>query len=132
MPITFRVDDDARVVHAEITGALEAAEMVAGVRDIAALLAARPGHAVVTDQRGVARPATREQVDAVVHALMLHTAVLRDRRWAIVTALPASYGMMRALGVYAERIPITVAVFWDAEAATAWVAGGDGSAERGR
>lgn len=124
MSITFRVDDDARVVHAEIAGALEAPEMVAGVRDIAALLASRPGHAVVTDQRGVLRPATREQVDAVVHALLLHTVVLRHRRWAIVTALPASYGMMRALGVYAERIPITVAVFWEMTAAAAWL--GDG------
>ena len=124
MPIAFRVDEADRIVYADITGALEAADMVAGVVDVAALLADRPGFAVVTDQRGVLQPATRAQIDAVVDALTRRAAVFAGRRWAIVTASPASYGMMRALGVYAERIPIAVAVFREVDAARAWVAGG--------
>ena len=122
MPIAFSVDAAARIVHADISGALEAADMVAGVRDVAALLAELPGYAVITDQRRVTNPATREQIDAVVNALGTRAAVFRDRHWAIVTEADASYGMMRALGVYAERIPITVGVFREPDAARAWLA----------
>jgi hypothetical protein len=126
MPTAVRVDGAARLAHADISGALATAEMVAGVHDVAALLAAHPGYAVVTDQRGVTEPATRPQIDAVVGALSSLSATFRGRHWAIVTTLPASYGMMRALGVYAEQIPIAVVVFLDPAAARAWLAVPDG------
>ncbi len=57
----------------------------------------------------------------MVDALTERSATFRGARWAIVTEALASYGMMRALSVYAERIPITVQVFRDPGPALAWV-----------
>ena len=116
------MDHDARLVRATVAGDFTIEDMLRCVSGAAAE-AGGPGYNVLSDHRNVGEPATRPQLEALVS----HIAALRryfgGARWAVIVATPASYGMMRMLGVLAERVPMEVRVFSDADAAEQWARG---------
>lgn len=82
------------------------------------------GYHVLSDHREIGEPATRDQVETLVE----HIADLRQyfacARWAVIVSKPASFGMMRMLSVMAERVPMEVRVFADADRAEWWARSG--------
>lgn len=122
MPSTEAIDHDLRVVRITITGGLTAAEMIESADRVAALIGPRVGYSVVSDHRGVTTPATPQQLEVLVDHLSRRVPAVHRQKWAIVTASPASFGMMRMFSVLAERIPIRVAVFLDPIEAMTWLA----------
>lgn len=122
MPITYRLDREARLVRAEVRGEFTAQEMLATVAGAAAE-AGQPGFNVLSDHREIGTPATREQVERLVDFLELLRAHVAGARWAVVVSKPASFGTMRMLEALAERVPLTVRVFFDLERAERWARG---------
>ena len=120
MPITHAVDAERRRLRFAVSGTVVIQEMVAAVD--AAVRAAGPGaYSVLSDHRALAVPATTAQLEALVAHLTQYREHFGGNRWAIVVGQPASFGMMRMLGVLAERIPIHVGVFTDPMAAESWL-----------
>ena len=123
VPISYTLDRETRLIRAVVQGDFSVQDMFACVSG-AARDAAEPGFNVISDHREIGEPATREQVEELV----LHLAGMRDyfagARWAVMVSKPASFGMMRMLGVMAERVPMDVRVFFDAARAELWARSG--------
>lgn len=120
MPIALAVDQRCLLIRMQLSGTLTVDEMVAAVDT-----AFPPGETrrfnVFSDHRGLIDPVTTEQLQALVSHLVRRRTAVGGMRWAIVVGQPASYGMMRMLGVLAEQIPITVEVFNDPAEAARWL-----------
>jgi hypothetical protein len=121
MPVTHEIDARNRIVRLALSGTLSTAEMIETLDRAARGVEGRPGFRVLSDHRAIETPATREQVEKVVAHLEREGSVFRGTRWGIVTIEPASYGMMRMLGVLAEKIPIEVRIFETTQDAEAWL-----------
>ncbi|MDF1505857.1 STAS/SEC14 domain-containing protein [Roseisolibacter sp. H3M3-2] len=120
MPITFRVDRAARLIRAEVEGAFSAEDMIRCVADAAEAVGREPGWHILSDHRRIGTPSTRPQVEQLVARLEALRDTFAGSRWAVVVGSPASYGMMRMLGMLAEGVPMTVRPFEDADAAEGW------------
>lgn len=124
MPISYRIDRPARLIRSTVEGTWTAAEMLSCV-GTAVHEAGEPGFNIISDHRLIGEPATREQVELLVDHLTDLRRYVRDARWAVIVAKPASFGMMRMFSVLAERVPLTVRVFMDAAEAEAWARTGE-------
>ena len=124
MPISYRIDRPVRLIRSTVEGDFTAAEMLACVSE-AVHEAGERGYQIVSDHRLIGEPATRDQVELLVEHLTDLRRFVRDARWAVVVSKPASFGMMRMFAVLAERVPLTVRVFTDAEEAEQWARTGD-------
>ena len=120
MPITYQLDHDARLIRATVRGDFTANEMLACVSG-AATEAGEPGWNILSDHREIGEPATRGQVEILVEQLASLRRFFAEARWAVIVSKPASFGMMRMLSAMAERVPMEVRVFKDAEHAEWWV-----------
>ncbi|MDB4905960.1 MAG: hypothetical protein JWO05_744 [Gemmatimonadetes bacterium] len=123
MPITHAVDRDARLIRAWVTGDFTAEEMIDVVTS-AGKAAGEAGFNIISDHREIGQPATRMQVELLVAHLEHLRRYFSGSRWAIIVSSPASFGMARMLGAMAERVPMTVRAFREAEPAERWVNGG--------
>ena len=81
----------------------------------------RPGFKVLSDHTAVKVPVTPSQAKQMVEHLVNLADAFAGTRWAAVTSLPASYGMMRMVSVHAERVPLEVQIFSSLEEAEAWL-----------
>jgi hypothetical protein len=123
VPITYHVDRETRLVRGVVRGDFTVDEMLTCV-SAAAIDAGEPGYHVVSDHREIGEPATREQVESLVeHIAALHR-YYAGARWAVIVSRPASFGMMRMLESMAERVPMEVRVFKDADDAEWWARSG--------
>lgn len=123
MPISASFDHQAHLVRIEVGGTLTLSEMKAAIDTVVKEVGRDGGFDVLSDHRGLETPATGVQLEALVEHLRWHGQAMHGRRWAIVTCTAASYGMMRMLSVFAERIPMQVSVFLDLGEAERWLAG---------
>ena len=80
------------------------------------------GFDVFSDHTEIEKVISPAQVHSLVDHLQKASASLAGARWAIVTVKPASYGMMRMLAVYAERVPMEIRVFLSHDEAEQWLA----------
>ncbi len=120
MPITHTVDTERRRIVFAVSGTLTTQDMLAAV-DTAVLSAGPGAYSVLSDHSAIATPATTEQLQALVSHLTKYRTHFGGNRWAVVVGQPASFGMMRMLGVFAERIPIQVGVFDGPAEAIRWL-----------
>ena len=127
VPISYTLDREARLIRAVVQGDFTVQDMLACVSG-AARDAGEPGFNVISDHREIGEPATREQVEELVQYLSGLRDYFAGARWAVMVSKPASFGMMRMLGVMAERVPMDVRVFFDAPRAELWARSGVDSA----
>ena len=116
MPIATTLNHDRRLVTFTVTGLMDTKEMVEAVGNTFGQR--RPGvvYNVLSDTRAVEKPATPDQIKALVAELMRHGTV-EGMRAAMVVGTDASYGMMRMMSAYTEPLGIHVGIFRDADAA---------------
>jgi hypothetical protein len=123
MPITRQLNVARRSMTFTVSGTVTTGEMLAAVDDAMRDTEQAP-YAILSDHRSLDEPATTPQVKALVSHLTDVSAHFAGSRWAIVTGLTASYGMMRMLSVLAAELPIEIAVFTDLVEATCWLSAG--------
>ena len=121
MPITASLDTHARVIRFVLTGTLSLNEMIAATDAMVKEVGSDGSYDVLSDHRGIETPATVQQLEALVEHLRRRAKTLHGKKFAVVTATAASFGMMRMLSVLAERIPMTVEVFQDVATAEQWL-----------
>lgn len=127
MPIAHIVDTKRRRLIFSVSGTITTEEMLTAADN--AVHSLGPGtHKVLSDHRTLTTPATTPQLEALVAHLSKYRQHFGGTRWAIVVSQLASFGMMRMLGVLAERIPIHVAVFADPVDAERWLESGNADA----
>jgi hypothetical protein len=121
MPIKRWIEKDKKRVYAVLTGKISLDEMIATINDSVEDADFEPGFDVLSDHSGIEQPIATNQVKF----LALHIEMLRNNfagsRWAVVAKNEVSYGMMRMLSVYLEKVPMQLEVFYTLEDAEKWL-----------
>ncbi len=122
MPISYRIDKSRRLVELLVSGEFDTTEILQTVDSIVAEPDFQPGFEVISDNRGVTRPISTEQVLRLAAHLSQVARDFGGARVAFVTGSAASFGMMRMFASLAEEVPINARVFGDMESAREWLA----------
>ncbi len=121
MPVDFKIDTERRLIVATVFDEISDTDIIEGLHSSVSDPGFEPGFNVLSDHTRITRPITTEQVKLLVGHMESLSDHLAGARWAIVTNSPASYGMMRMLSVFAERVPMELQVFRDADEANQWL-----------
>ena len=121
MPVSCRLDHDARIVRIALSGTLSGEEMLGCIDQAARDTGGVPGFRVLSDHRGLDTAATPAQIQAVVLYLGAQGHIFGGCRWAVVTTMPASQGMMAMLQRYVATVGVEVQIFTDPVLAEAWL-----------
>ncbi len=122
MPVEVSLDTFAHTVRLVLSGTLTLKDMTAAIDALVAEVGQEGGYDLLSDHRRLTTPATVAQLEGLIEHVRLKAKPLHGRRFAVVTATPASFGMMRMFSVLAGQIPIEVAVFQDMAEAEQWLA----------
>jgi hypothetical protein len=121
MPISSRIEADRKRVYAVLWGKVTLDEMVGAVNRSAAGFSAGDRFDILSDHTGLEKAIETDEA----RSLALHLETLQEHfagaLWAVVTKKKASYGMMRMLAVFLERIPVTLRVFYSHADAEDWL-----------
>jgi hypothetical protein len=122
MPVDFKIDAARRLIVATVFDEISDTEIIEALTSSLNDPDFERGFNVLSDHTRITQAITTEQVKLLVNHMESLSDHLAGARWAIVTNSPASYGMMRMLSVFAERVPIELRVFRDADEANRWLA----------
>lgn len=124
MSISFTLDAEKRRVHFTVAGTFTLHDILEALRSVLEMPEFGPNFQVLSDHRGVERPATVQDVEDMVAFMRASRERFQGMRWAIVTHRPSSYAMMGLLRTLADlRLQMEVRVFTHADEATAWLDG---------
>jgi hypothetical protein len=122
MSITFRLDAEKRRVHSTVTGTFTLHDILDALKSVLAMPEFGPDFQVLSDHRGVERPATVQDVEHMLAFMRASRERFQGMRWAIVTHRPASYAMMGLLSTLADlRVRMEVRVFTRTADAEQWL-----------
>jgi hypothetical protein len=121
MPIISWIEKNKKRVRAELSGTVSLDEMIKTINASVEDPDFRTGFDVLSDHTQLEQSIETEQVKF----LALHIESLRTNfagsRWAVITKSEVSYGMMRMLSVFLERIPMKLEVFYALDDAEKWL-----------
>ena len=124
MPIDFTLDPAERRVRFTVTGTFTLDDIIGALKSVVAIPEFGPGFRVLSDHRGIERPATVQDVEHMLAWMREKRDRFQDVRWAIVTQRPSSYVVMGLLSTLADlRVRMTVRVFTRLAEAEAWLDG---------
>jgi len=121
MPIEKRVEKDKRRVYAILTGIVSFDEMIHTINSSVEDPCFMPGFDVLSDHTKIEEPIKTEQVKALASHIDGLKNYFSGSRWAVVTSKEVSYGMMRMLAAYLERVPMELQVFYSFDDAEKWL-----------
>ena len=123
MPIQISIDSAHKRIHANLSGVVSFAEMANAINSVVDDPLFFSGMNILSDHTDREKPIST----STARALATHIEKLKERfsnsRWAVVTNKEASYGMMRMLSVFLEKIPMELHVFYSKEEADVWLSG---------
>jgi len=122
MPVRQWIEADRRRIRAVVAGDFKLDDVLEAIDASVSDPDFEPGFDVLSDHSEVGAPMGTDQLKQMTAHLQRLSRQLKDARWAIVASKPVSYGMMRMLSVFAERVPMRVEVFRSLEEAEAWLA----------
>ena len=124
MAIAFTLDAEKRRVGFAVTGTFTLHDIIDSVRSVLELPEFGPHFQVLSDHRGVERPATVRDVEYMLDFMRESRERFQGLRWAIVTHRPSSYAMMGLLRTLADlRLQMEVRVFTRVDEASHWLDG---------
>jgi hypothetical protein len=127
MAINFTLDEEKRRVHFIVEGTFTLHDILNAIRSVLALPEFGPDFQVLSDHRGVERPATVQDVEDMLAFMRAWRERFHGMRWAVVTQRPSSYAIMGLVSTLADlQVQMEVRVFTRLDEATAWL-----DAERG-
>ena len=122
MPIEHWIEKDRHRVRAVVTGEFTNDEIFQAIRASVEDPEFRAGFDILSDHTQIGTPITTQQAEALSSYLRGFSKYFAGSRWAVVTTKPASYGMMRMLSVFVEKVPMSLQVFKTVSEAETWLA----------
>lgn len=124
MPITFAVDGEKRRVHVTVTGTFSLHDIIDTLKGVLAMPEFGPEFQVLSDHRGVERPASVQDVEDMLAFMRASRDRFQGVRWAVVTQRPSSYAIMGLVSTLADlRVQMQVRVFTRMHEAEQWLDG---------
>ena len=121
MPIEHWIDAAKHTVHAVCTGRVTLEEMIRVIDSSVNDPSFEKGIDILSDHTGLEKPIETDQAQKLAAHLRLLRTHFAGSRWAVVTKMQASFGMMRMLSVFLERIPMQLQVFYSFVEAERWL-----------
>jgi hypothetical protein len=121
MPIEVRVDTNKYRVHAVLSGILTLHEMIQAVNTTVEDPAFRNGIDILSDHTRLEKPIETDEAKLLARHFQVLQEHFTGSRWAVVTKKEASYGMMRMLSVFLEKVPMYLQVFYSFAEAERWL-----------
>lgn len=121
MPIKRWIEKDKKRVYAVLSGTISLDEMINTINGAVEDKDFRPGFDVLSDHSEIEQPIETDQVKYLAGYIEKLRANFAGTRWAVVTRSEVSYGMMRMLSAFLEKIPMRLEVFYSKEDAENWL-----------
>jgi hypothetical protein len=130
MPIDIRVDTNKHRVYAVLSGILTLNEMVEAVNTSVEDPAFRNGIDILSDHTRLEKPIETDEAKSLARHFQVLQEHFAGSRWAVVTKMEVSFGMMRMLSVFLEQVPMYLQVFYSFDEAERWLSSPKGTAVR--
>jgi len=121
MPIESWIETGRKRVCALVSGTVTLEEMLETIDRAVAGFPAGERFDIFSDHTGLEKTIESEQARSVAQHIETLQRYFAGARWAVVTKRKSSYGMMRMLAVYLERVPLTLRVFYSHAEAEGWL-----------
>jgi hypothetical protein len=121
MPIETWIDTRKHRVHAILSGRVTLHEMIQAIDSSVEDSSFRNGIDIFSDHTRLEKPIETDQAQKLVTYLRKLKTHFVGSRWAVVTKMQASFGMMRMLSVLLEKIPMELSVFYSFVEAERWL-----------
>lgn len=121
MPINYWIEKDHRHIRSIVSGNITIDDIFQTINASIEDADFEPGFDILSDHTEISEPLTTIQANQVSSYLKNLHSVMAYSRWAVITKLPASYGMMRMLSVFLEEVPMELNIFDTLEEAEKWL-----------
>jgi stage II sporulation SpoAA-like protein len=128
MPMYYEIDSDRGMLVVAAEGETSQEERLAAMQTWMNDPEFRPGLQTIADFSKSANVPTLAELEEIVGYMKRHARAIGQKKIAIVTDRPVSYGVARQFGALAPGGLLTVRVFKDRNAALAWLAEGSEAA----
>ena len=121
MPIEKWIDTEKNRVHAVLSGSVALHEMVLAFDSSMEDPRFQDGMDILSDHTRLDKPIGTDEAKQLASHLQQLQKHFAGARWAVVTKMKASYGMMRMLSIFLEKVPIYLQVFYSFVEAEKWL-----------
>jgi hypothetical protein len=122
MPIHYNIDAERGMLFIAAKGATTQSDRLAAMQAWLSDPAFRPGLQTLADFSEAEDVPTLPDLEEIVTHIRRHAMAIGQKKIAIVTTRPVTFGVARQFGALAPGGLLTVRVFTDREAALAWLA----------
>jgi hypothetical protein len=123
MPIHYKIDSEHGLLFVVAEGESTQAERMAAMQGWLRDPDFRPGLQTLADFSQATNVPTLSELEEIVEHIRRHASAIGQKKIAIVTSRPVTFGVARQFGALAPGL-MTVQVFKDRDAALAWLAEG--------
>ena len=121
MPIEKWIDTEKHRVHAVLSGRVILHEMILAIDSSTDDPCFQNGMDILSDHTRLEKPIETDEAKQLAAHLLRLRKYFAGSKWAVVTKMKASYGMMRMLSVFLERVPMYLQVFYSFARAERWL-----------
>ena len=122
MPIYYTIDSQRGMLFVVAEGESTQAERLAAMQAWLSDPAFRPGLQTLADFSQAVNVPTLLELEEIVEYIRRYASVIGQKKIAIVSTRPVSFGVARQFGALAPGGLLTVRVFKDRDAALGWLA----------
>ena len=120
MPIHYHIDLERGMLLIMAEGEISQSERMEAMKAWLTDPEFRPGLNTLADFTDTTNVPTLQELEEIVDHIRRNVAVIGQKKIAIVTTRPVTFGVARQFGALAPG-PVTVQVFRDRDAAVAWL-----------
>src|SRR5262245_36238532 len=124
MPMYYKIDADRGMLFVVAEGETSQAERLAAMQTWMNDPEFRPGLQTLADFSESSNVPSLAELEEIVGYIRRYASMIGQKKIAIVTNRPVSFGVARQFGALAPGDLLTVQVFKDRDAALAWLAEG--------
>ncbi len=127
MPIRYTVHAASSFAHLTAEGPINYKELSASIRKLLDEPEFKPGIQVIGDFRNAELEVGSTELWNLLYLLQAFPERVANTRWALLAQSPSTFGLLRMLASYSERLHVKLAVFRSLEAAREWLHEQEGS-----
>ena len=124
MPIHYQIDLERGMLYIVAEGEISQEERLSGMQAWLTDPDFRPGLQTLADFSGATNVPTLPELEEIVAHIRRHANTIGQKKIAIVSTRPVTFGVARQFGALAPGELLTVRVFKSRDEALAWLAEG--------
>ncbi len=121
MPLTYRIDSDARMLLVVGEGTISQAERIEAISGWLRHPEFRQGLNTLCDFSAATSTPTIAELREIVSLVDRHAKRIGKKKVAVIATQPVTFGVARQFQTLAESGPLNVSVFKDRRAALGWL-----------